>query len=97
MKSKFDIDHICSLAHLELTEKEKERLAPQLEKIVGWVGKLEGLNLPSFPGEVYCPVSFSLPFREDTLKPSLPLEEVLLNSPDKDKHFIKVPRVIEEK
>lgn len=97
MKPRIDIDHICELAYLKLTDEEKARLEPQLIKIVEWVGKLEGLELDVSKGEVYSPVSFPLPFRQDMMQPSFSTAEALDNSPEKSAEFIKVPKVIEEK
>lgn len=97
MKAKVDIDHLCALANLKLTKKEKSHLTSQMLKIVEWVTKLEELKIEVSKGEVYSPVSFSLPFRQDKILESLPSEEALANSPEKDNEFIKVPKVIEEK
>ncbi len=97
MKQKIDIDHICALANLKLSDEEKARLEPQLAKIVEWVNKLEELELELTKGEVYSPVPFPIPLREDKIQPSLSSEEALANSPEIDGKFIKVPKVIEEK
>jgi len=97
MKQKIDIDHICALANLKLSEEEKKHLEPQLVKIVEWVNKLEELKLDVSKGEVYSPVSFSLPLREDEIQPSIRAEQALANSPETGDKFIKVPKVIEEK
>ena len=97
MKSGLDIDHVCALAHLHLTEQEKKGLAPQMAKIVEWVGRLAEIQLPvpSEAPDFHLP--FSLPFRADEVRESQPLESVLANAPEKDAPFIKVPKVIEEK
>jgi aspartyl-tRNA(Asn)/glutamyl-tRNA(Gln) amidotransferase subunit C len=97
MKQKIDIDHICALANLKLSEEEKARLEPQLVKIVEWVNKLEELELDVTQGEVYSPVSLPLPLREDEIQPSISNEDALSNSPETGGKFIKVPKVIEEK
>ncbi len=97
MKQAIDIDHICVLANLRLKDEEKALLAPQLTKILEWVNKLEELELDVTKGEIYSPVSFSLPFRDDEILPSVPTEEALANSPETDGKFIKVPKVIGEK
>ena len=97
MKPGLDIDYVCALAHLRLTEQEKKVLAPQMAKIVEWVGRLEEIELP-IPSETpgfHLP--FSLPLRVDEVRESLPLESVLANAPEKETPFIKVPKVIEEK
>lgn len=97
MTKKVDIDHICSLASLSLTQKDKTELVPQMKKIVEWVDKLGELRLDSSKNEEYTPVSFSLPFREDEIKPSFSDKEALANSPEHDGKFMKVPKVIEGK
>ena len=97
MKPKINIDYVCALANLKLTEEEKSHLAPQMIKIVKWVDKLEELELDVSKGEVYSPVSFSLPFRKDETKPSFPTKQATANSPERTEEFIKVPKVIEEK
>jgi aspartyl-tRNA(Asn)/glutamyl-tRNA(Gln) amidotransferase subunit C len=97
MKSGLDIDRVCALAHLQLTEQEKNVLAPQMAKIVEWVGRLEELELPAQPDAPDFHLPFSLSFRPDEVRESQPLEAVLANAPEKDSPFIKVPKVIEEK
>jgi len=97
MKHKIDIDHICELSHLKLTEEEKSVLAPQMIKIVEWVTKLEELKFDVTLNEIYSSVSFPLPFRSDEVLNSLSTELALSNSPEKNREFIRVPKVIEEK
>jgi len=97
MNPKIDLDHICALANLKLTEEDKKLLEPQMIKIVKWVNKLEELEFDLSKGELYSSVSFSLPFRKDRIQPSLPTQEAIASSPEKSKGFIKVPKVIEEK
>jgi aspartyl-tRNA(Asn)/glutamyl-tRNA(Gln) amidotransferase subunit C len=97
MKSGLDIDHVCALARLHLTDEEKKVLAPQMAQIVAWVGQLDEIDLPvpSEAPDFHLP--FSLPFRADEVRESQPLESVLANAPEKDAPFIKVPKVIEDK
>ncbi|NIM91313.1 MAG: Asp-tRNA(Asn)/Glu-tRNA(Gln) amidotransferase subunit GatC [Candidatus Aminicenantes bacterium] len=97
MNPKIDLDHVCALANLRLTKNEKKLLGPQMIKIVNWVNKLEELEMDVSKGEVYSSVSFSLPFREDNIKPSLPAREALANSPEKSEGLVKVPKVFEVK
>jgi len=97
MKSSLKIDHICALAHLKLSPEEKRYLVPQMIKIIDWVNKLEELKIDISRGEVYSPLTFSLPWREDKIQTSLPQEKALANSPEKSQEFIKVPKVIEGK
>ena len=97
MRPKIDVPSICSLAHIKLTKKEKIRLIPQLIKIAEWVNKIDELDVEVSENEVYSPVSFPLRFRIDRILESLTAEKALDNSPEKEKGFIKVPKVIKEK
>ncbi|MCR4396837.1 MAG: Asp-tRNA(Asn)/Glu-tRNA(Gln) amidotransferase subunit GatC [Candidatus Saccharicenans sp.] len=92
---KVDLEHLSRLANLELTEKEKELLPGQMEKIIDWVGQLS--RLPAPEEEKYSPVDFSLRLEDDLVRASLPQSEVLTMAPEKAGDFIKVPRVLPEK
>jgi len=97
MKPSLDIDHICALAHLRLSEDEKRILEPQMAEIVKWIGKLDEVQLPIPSEGPDSHLLFPLPLRPDDIRPSQPLETALLNAPEKAGPFIKVPKVIEEK
>jgi len=97
MKPRIDIEHVSSLANLRLCGEEKAALAPQLEKIVGWVGKIEELDLPRADEEPESHLAFPLCPRPDEVRESLPLGLALANAPDRETPFIKVPKVIEQR
>ncbi len=91
--SKKDVEHVARLARLRLTEEEKEKLGKQLNQILEYVEKLNELDTKNVE-----PTSHVVPLknvlREDEVKPSLPVEEVLSNAPDKKGKYFKVPRII---
>ena len=89
---KIDLEHICRLAHLELSEEEKGYLSVQMDKILDWVGELARLETTE-EGK-FSPVDFCLRLEADCFEPSLPLEEVLRMAPEKEGDFIKVPKVL---
>jgi Asp-tRNA(Asn)/Glu-tRNA(Gln) amidotransferase C subunit len=39
------LDHLCKLAALNLSDEQKAKFGPQLDSIVGFVSKLESLDL----------------------------------------------------
>lgn len=92
-----DIEHICTLATLHLTEEEKKELVPQLEKIVEWVKQIAELDLSQIEENSYPAIDFPAPFRSDTVQPSLTVKEALINAPERGRDFFKVPKVIEGK
>ena len=89
-----DVEHVARLARLELSPVEKELFAGQMDAILGYVEKLNGLNT-----EGIVPTSHAVPmenaFREDTVRPSIGLEKALANAPDRAGSFFAVPKVIE--
>ena len=89
-----DVEHVARLARLELSPVEKELFAGQMDAILGYVEKLNGLNT-----EGIVPTSHAVPmenaFREDTVRTSIGLEKALANAPDRAGSFFAVPKVIE--
>ncbi|WP_019536609.1 Asp-tRNA(Asn)/Glu-tRNA(Gln) amidotransferase subunit GatC [Paenibacillus ginsengihumi] len=89
-----EVEHVASLARLELTEQEKEQFAGQLNAILKYAEQLDKLDTEGVE-----PTSHAVPLtnvmREDEIRPSLPVEQVLLNAPDEEDGQIKVPAVLE--
>ncbi|GLI05997.1 MULTISPECIES: Asp-tRNA(Asn)/Glu-tRNA(Gln) amidotransferase subunit GatC [Paenibacillus] len=89
-----DVEHVAALARLELSDREKEQFTEQLNAILKYAGQLEQLNTDDVE-----PTSHAMPLvnvmREDEVRPSLPIEKVLLNAPDEEDGQIKVPAVLE--
>jgi aspartyl-tRNA(Asn)/glutamyl-tRNA(Gln) amidotransferase subunit C len=89
-----EVEHVANLARLELSEAEKEQFAGQLNAILKYAEKLNQLSTEGIE-----PTSHVLPLanvmREDTIKPSWPIEKVLLNAPEEEDGQFKVPPVLE--
>ncbi len=91
--SKKDVEHVARLARLRLTEEEKEKFGKQLNRILEYVEKLNELNTENVESTLPV-VPLKNVLREDEIKPSLPVEDVLSNAPDKKGKYFKVPRII---
>jgi len=91
---KNNVEYTARLARIELQSKELEKLAKQLQEIVGFMDKLKELDV-----EGINPTSHILPMhnvlREDIQKVSLPVEKALMNAPQKEGNFFVIPKVIE--
>ncbi len=92
--SKEEVEYVARLARLRLSEEEKERFTHQLDQILEYIQQLNQLDT-----ENVLPTSHVLAlknvWREDEVKASLPLPEVLSNAPQADEKFFLVPKVIE--
>ena len=92
--SQKEVEHIALLSRLKLTDEERERMTTQLNDIMGFFEQLGELDTTDVP-----PTSHVIPMsnvlRADVVKPSLPVEEVFENAPDRAGDTFRVPRVVE--
>ena len=89
-----DVMNIAKLSRLSLTDEEVGLYSSQLNGILQYVEKLKELDTEGID-----PTSHVLDLRnvmrEDKAVPSLPVEDVLKNAPDRKDGFYRVPRIIE--
>ena len=96
-----DVLRVAELAHLELSGAEVETYRAQLDSILNYVGKLNELDTTAVePMAGGCPAGVggdADPLREDTVRPSDVIGDVLRVAPDPspDGRFVRVPKVIE--
>jgi aspartyl-tRNA(Asn)/glutamyl-tRNA(Gln) amidotransferase subunit C len=90
-----DVEHVANLARLEFSDEEKQTLMNQLNKILEYMEKLNELDTSNVEPLAQV-IPLSNVFREDAVKPSSPVGEVLKNAPAKSDKFFKVPKVIEQ-
>ena len=88
--SREDVLHVARLARLALTDEEIERFGEQLNAILEAVGKVSELDLADVPPTSH-PLSVVNVFRADEPRPSLPLEDVFANAPERDGDYFRVP------
>lgn len=90
-----DVQHVARLARLALDDRELPRVREQLSAILGYVAKLEELDVTDVP-----PTSHAVPLvnvmRDDEVGPCLAQGAALANAPDRAGSLFRVPRIIEE-
>ena len=91
--SKKDVEYVARLARLKLSETEKEAHAKQLNKILGYMDKLNQLDTTHIKSTSHV-VEMQNVFREDSVTPSISVDNAFQNAPDKKDNFFRVPRVI---
>ena len=88
-----EVERIAALAHLDLTESEKEMFAQQLADILAHAQRIQELQTAGVP-----PTSHVLgrdpAFRDDLVRPSLERDAALANAPESTAGLFKVPRII---
>ena len=89
-----EVEYLALLARIQLTPQELERFAGQLDEILAYVEKLKAARTEGVPPTSHV-LELANVFREDQVQPSLPVEKVLANAPDREGSFFKVPQIIE--
>lgn len=88
------IDHIAMLARLKLTNDEKEVFSGQLDSIIEYINKLNELDTKNIEPTAHV-LDLENVFRDDELRPSLPVDNALRNTPERMENFYQVPKIIE--
>jgi aspartyl-tRNA(Asn)/glutamyl-tRNA(Gln) amidotransferase subunit C len=87
------VRHVAKLARLAIPEDRLPDFTAKLESILTYVDLLNEVDVSGIE-----PTSHAIPMtnvlREDVVKPSLVIDDVLRNSPATDGPFFKVPKVI---
>ena len=91
--SKEMVQRVAHLARLSFSEEELGKFSRQLSDIVGYVEKLGELDTEGVE-PLSNPHDLPAAMREDTVRPSMPTDDLLANAPGvKHDHFV-IPKVI---
>jgi aspartyl-tRNA(Asn)/glutamyl-tRNA(Gln) amidotransferase subunit C len=88
--SRDEVLHVARLARLELSSDEVTRFQEQLSAILEAVSKVSELDLSDVPPTAH-PLEIANAWAEDEPRPSLTLDEVFANAPDRDDDHFRVP------
>ena len=88
------VKHISKLARISLDEKKIDNLSRDLSSIMKFIEKLNELNTDKI-SPLTSIINASLKSRDDEVKDGKIRDQILKNSPDKNKEFFVVPKVIE--
>ena len=88
------VDKIAHLARLELSAGETEAMIVDMNKILGFMDKLNEIDTTGVAPLVYMTDEVNV-FREDVVKEEITHREALLNAPKHDEDYFLVAKVIE--
>jgi aspartyl-tRNA(Asn)/glutamyl-tRNA(Gln) amidotransferase subunit C len=88
------VRHIARLARIAMSDEEIERLAPELNNILGWVEQLAEVNTDGIE-PLTAVIEQKLRLREDAVTDGDIREDVFANAPEPQHGFFGVPKVIE--
>lgn len=89
------VDKLAELSKLEFDAAEKERIKGDLQNVFDLVEKLGEVNVDGVEPLVYMTDEVNV-LRKDEICGTITKEEALLNAPQKDSDYFKVPKVIKK-
>jgi aspartyl-tRNA(Asn)/glutamyl-tRNA(Gln) amidotransferase subunit C len=89
------VDKLAKLSRLRFSDSEKAEIKNDLQRMIGFVEKLDELDLEHVPPLLHMSDQVNV-FRTDEVKGSISREEALKNAPLHDDQFFKVPKVIQK-
>jgi len=89
MVTEKDVEHIADLADIGIGTEELGTFTQQFNAILSYFDLLDQVREGAIPGQELVNV-----MREDTVRPSLPQDDILRNAAATEDGFIKAPRVM---
>ncbi len=87
------VEKLAHLSRIEFNETEKAEIKNDLQRMIGFVEKLDELDLEGVEPQLFMSDEVNV-LREDEVKGSISREEALKNAPLHDEQFFKVPKVM---
>lgn len=88
------VEHVAMLARLGLSEEEKAIFEEQLDRILAYAEKINELDTSDVEPTSHV-ITLKNVMRDDEVKGSFPREEIIMNAPEKERGFFKVPKIVE--
>ncbi len=88
------VKHVALLARLGLSDEERHRLRDQLSSILDHIDQLQAADTSNVPPTAQV-IPLAPVLRDDTVAPSLTVEQVLANAPRTEDGFIKVRAILD--
>ena len=91
--SEEEVQHIALLAHIKLSEEEKQLFTVQLNTILGYFRVIDEANTEGVKPTLHI-LDLANVSREDEVEPSLSQEAALANAPNTEKGCFKAPKIV---
>ena len=92
--SREEVQRVAVLARLRLTPEEQSSLTDELDRILGYIDKLNQLDTADVDLFSHA-ANITNTLREDRMTNRPNADALLANAPDRDGTFFKVPKIIE--
>jgi aspartyl-tRNA(Asn)/glutamyl-tRNA(Gln) amidotransferase subunit C len=86
-----DVESLASLAKIDLSEEEKEKILKDMDSILDYVKQIESVQVPDTDTEI---INFNS-WREDEIKKQdFSFDSIVEQFPDEKNGFIKVKKIL---
>lgn len=92
--TQIDVSYVAHLARLSLTSEEESRMAAQLQEVLGYIAKLEQVDVSGVEPTAH-PFPLVNVTRPDEVRPGLSHEEAMRNAPARANGLFMVPKIVE--
>lgn len=89
------VKRLAELSKLEFDEASRKVVTKDLERILTMVEKLQEVDVTGVQPLIYMTDEKNI-LRKDEVKDTVSKEEALLNAPQKDSDYFKVPKVLKK-
>jgi len=89
-----DLKHLTKLSKLQYDANKADSYLDDLKKIIGYIQRLEELDLDKVEPTEHL-LSLNNVFREDEIKSSMDVENILKNAPEVQENCFHVPQIVE--
>ena len=86
-------EHIARLAHIELSQDEKEKFTEQMNSILGHFTQLEEVDIEGIEPTTHV-MDIKNVFREDVIVKGLTQQQAIENASETQEGHIKAPKII---
>ena len=88
------VKRIASLARIAITDEDAQRLAPELDNIMGWIEQLGEVDTTGVE-PMTAVIHNILRLRDDVVTEGGIRDQLMANAPEAEHGFFTVPKVIE--
>lgn len=93
MITKEEVEHVGWLARIEIDAKQSDAYAEKLNSVLDYFGQLDEVDTENVP-PTYHVADIVNVFRKDVVQESMPQEDVLANTENKQEGNFKAPRIM---
>ena len=87
-----DVRHVAKLAELDFSDKEVEKITPQLDKILDHVARISTVDTEGVSSTSHV-MDINNVLREDEIREPVSQDEALKNAPEEAEDGFSVPKI----